>query len=91
MDAVTRNAILGILAGMHERYGLSGLFITHDSAAAGALADRIAVLDAGQVVEERPTRQLLEDPRHPVTRALLRAALPDRAEEPVSGPAGGLR
>ncbi|MFJ3633335.1 ABC transporter ATP-binding protein [Streptomyces sp. NPDC090112] len=91
LDAVTRNAILGVLAGMRERYGLSVLFITHDVAAAGALADRIAVLDAGQVVEEGPTRQLLEDPRHPVTRALLRAALPDRAEEPVSGPAGGLR
>ncbi|MEV8530557.1 ATP-binding cassette domain-containing protein [Streptomyces sp. NPDC051211] len=76
LDAAARHAILGVLAGLRERAELSLVFITHDLAAAGALADRIAVLDAGRIVEEGPAHELLAAPRHPVTRALLEAGAP---------------
>ncbi|MER5310734.1 ATP-binding cassette domain-containing protein [Streptomyces sp. NPDC002773] len=76
LDASTRDGILDLLAGLRRREGLSLVFITHDLAAAGALADRIAVLDGGRVVEEGAARELFEAPRHAVTRALLAAAEP---------------
>ncbi|MFF5701438.1 ABC transporter ATP-binding protein [Streptomyces sp. NPDC012794] len=53
LDAATRDAILAHLAGLRDRDGLSLVFITHDRAAAEALADRTAVLDAGRLVPSR--------------------------------------
>lgn len=74
LDPATRHAILDVLARLRERAELTLLFITHDLAAAGALADRIAVLDEGRVVEEGPAGRVLTEPRHAFTRALLGAA-----------------
>ncbi|MBT2452317.1 ABC transporter ATP-binding protein [Streptomyces sp. ISL-43] len=91
LDTGTRDGILGVLGGLRERAGLSLLFITHDLAAAGTLADRIAVLEEGRVVEEGPARQLFDSPRHPVTQALLRAAMPYREGERAPGPVPELR
>ncbi|MEU9299763.1 ATP-binding cassette domain-containing protein [Streptomyces sp. NPDC048269] len=80
LDAVTRHAILGVLGALRERKELTLVFITHDLAAARVLADRVAVLDAGRVVEEGPAHQLINEPQHPFTRALLHAAA--QATEP---------
>ncbi|MGW6391477.1 ABC transporter ATP-binding protein [Streptomyces sp. NPDC055103] len=74
LDAATRRTILDALARLRDRDWLALVFITHDLVAAGDLADRIAVLDAGRTVEEGPARQLMGMPRHTVTRALLDAA-----------------
>lgn len=74
LDPATRRAILDLLAGLRDRTELALVFITHDLAAAAALADRIAVLDAGGVVEEGPCERLIAAPGHPVTRSLLQAA-----------------
>lgn len=74
LDAVTRHTILDALARIRERDRLGLVFITHDLAAAGNLADRIAVLDAGRVVEAGPARQLIGMPQHTVTKALVNAA-----------------
>lgn len=73
LDPVTRHAILEVLARLRERTDLSLVFITHDLAAAGMLADRMAVLDVGRVVEEGSTQRLITEPRHAFTRALLGA------------------
>ncbi|MEU9027514.1 ATP-binding cassette domain-containing protein [Streptomyces sp. NPDC048383] len=70
LDPVTREAVLDVLAGLRDRGGLGLLLITHDLAAAAALADRVAVLEAGRVVEEGPAHRLLGAPRHALTRAL---------------------
>ncbi|WP_187370029.1 ABC transporter ATP-binding protein [Streptomyces boluensis] len=71
LDPVTRRGILDRLAALlRDRHDLSLVLITHDLDTA-ALADRIAVLDAGELVEEGPTRTVLETPRHPFTAALL--------------------
>lgn len=74
LDLVTRHAILDALARHCERQDLGLVFITHDLAAAGLLADRIAVLDLGRVVEEGPAQRLITEPQHAFTRALLQAA-----------------
>lgn len=75
LDAKTRAAILDALARLREHSELSLVFITHDLAAAGVLADRIAVLDAGRIVEAGPARQLIETPQHTITKELLSASL----------------
>ncbi|MFJ8207740.1 ABC transporter ATP-binding protein [Streptomyces sp. NPDC096033] len=79
LDTATRATILDALARLRERNELSLVFITHDLAAAAALADRIAVLDAGRIVESGPARQLLESPQHPVIKGFLSAALTQKA------------
>lgn len=75
LDSKTRTTILDALARLREHGELSLVFITHDLAAAGALADRIAVLDAGRIVEAGAARQLIELPRQAVTKGLLSASL----------------
>jgi peptide/nickel transport system ATP-binding protein len=71
LDTVTRRALLDTLAGLvRDRGDLSLVLITHDLATA-ATATRIAVLEAGDLVEEGPARQLLTAPRHPFTVRLM--------------------
>ncbi|MFI8100554.1 ABC transporter ATP-binding protein [Streptomyces sp. NPDC086023] len=76
LDPRTGNAVLGVLARLRERADLTLVFITHDVSAAAALADRIAVMDAGRVVEQGPAHRVFTAPRHAFTRTLLRAAAP---------------
>ncbi|MGW0310945.1 ABC transporter ATP-binding protein [Streptomyces flavidovirens] len=71
LDTVTRRGILDTLGGLlRDRHDLSLVLITHDLDTA-ALATRIAVLDAGDLVEEGPTRQILTSPQHPFTVSLM--------------------
>jgi peptide/nickel transport system ATP-binding protein len=62
-----------LLAQLKRERGLALLFVTHDLAAAAAVAERIAVLEAGRIVESGPTAQVLRAPQHAHTRALLAA------------------
>lgn len=64
--------------------GHAVLLITHDLAAAQRVADRVAVMYAGRVIEIGPTRKVLETPLHPYSRGLANA-LPDRAFTPIPG------
>jgi oligopeptide/dipeptide ABC transporter ATP-binding protein len=66
--------ILELLAELRHTLGLSLLFITHDLAVVGQVADRVAVMYAGRVVEEGPAAEVLRAPRHPYTEGLLRAS-----------------
>ena len=92
LDVSIRAGILGLLAQLKQERGLAILLITHDLASARYLADRVLVLLGGRVVEDGPSRDLVEAPAHPYTRALL-ASIADAgrtgapAEQPV-GPAG---
>ncbi|MHA5054404.1 ABC transporter ATP-binding protein [Streptomyces sp. SD15] len=71
LDSITRRGILGILTALlHDRDDLSLVLITHDLDTA-ALAHRIAVLDAGELVEEGPARRVLTAPSHPFTVSLM--------------------
>ncbi|ELP66758.1 ABC transporter ATP-binding protein [Streptomyces turgidiscabies] len=74
LDTVTRRGILDVLAGLRrERDDLSVVLVTHDLDTA-ALADRIAVLDAGEMVEQGPVARVFTAPSHAFTRRLLAAA-----------------
>jgi peptide/nickel transport system ATP-binding protein len=76
LDALQRADILALLGRLKRERGLALLFITHDLDAARALAETIAVMQSGRVVEHGPTARVLAEPSHPHTRALL-AARPD--------------
>jgi peptide/nickel transport system ATP-binding protein len=71
LDAITRRDIRALLGSLSGRCAL--LILTHDLAAAAALAQRAAVLYGGQVVEDGPAAVVLRAPRHPYTRGLLRS------------------
>lgn len=73
LDVTVRAAIIALLRGIRQTENTAGLFITHDLAVAAQIADRIAVMQNGQIVECRPTRQLLAAPQAPITRALIDA------------------
>ena len=71
LDVSIRTGVLNLLATLKRERGLAILLITHDLAAARYLSDRILVLYRGRVVEDGPSRDLVESPAHPYTRALL--------------------
>ena len=75
LDVATRQGVLDLLGRLRRDRGLAVLLITHDLTAARTLAERIAVLYAGHVVETGPADEVLRHPAHPYTRSLL-AALP---------------
>ncbi|WP_438387836.1 nickel ABC transporter ATP-binding protein NikE [Actinopolyspora saharensis] len=75
LDATVRGEILELLLGLRRQRGLSTLVITHDLGLAWSIADRVAVMRAGEVVERGPVEQVLTAPGHEYTKTLL-AAVP---------------
>jgi len=73
LDATVQIQILLLLRELQRELGLSVIFVTHDIGAAVEVADRIAVMYAGRIVEQGTTRTLMRSPRHPYTRALLKS------------------
>lgn len=73
LDAHHRRGVLELLVRLKRERGLALLFVTHDLAAAAAVAERIAVLEAGKLVELGDAADVLRAPRHPHTRALVEA------------------
>ncbi|REF37753.1 ABC transporter ATP-binding protein [Thermasporomyces composti] len=82
LDASVRGEILALLLRLREQFGLAALVVTHDLGLAWSIADRLAVMYLGRIVESGPTERVLTDPQHPYTRALV-SVLPD---SPVSEP-----
>ena len=78
LDASVRGEILGLLLRLREELGLTVLVVTHDLGLAWNIADRVAVMYLGRIVEIGPTAQVLESPQHPYTQALL-SVVPDVA------------
>ena len=73
LDAHHRRDILALLATLKRERGLALLFVTHDLSAAAAVAERIAVLEAGKIVEIGDAADVLQNPQHAHTRALVAA------------------
>jgi peptide/nickel transport system ATP-binding protein len=71
LDASIRGEILALILHLRDTLGLGVLVVTHDLGLAWNIADRIAVMYLGRVVEAGPTEDVLRDPQHPYTRALL--------------------
>jgi peptide/nickel transport system ATP-binding protein len=72
LDATVQIQILLLLRDLQRELGLSIVFVTHDMGAAAEVADRVAVMYAGQIVEEGAAAAMFHTPRHPYTQALLR-------------------
>jgi oligopeptide/dipeptide ABC transporter ATP-binding protein len=71
LDASVRGEILALLLGLVRDLGLTILVVTHDLGLAWNVADRLAVMYLGRIVEQGPTEEVLANPMHPYTRALL--------------------
>jgi peptide/nickel transport system ATP-binding protein len=77
LDVSVRAGVLSLLDALRKDGRLGVLMITHDLSTAAHFADRIAVMYLGRIVEYGPAKQVVTDPRHPYTRALL-SVVPDR-------------
>jgi oligopeptide/dipeptide ABC transporter ATP-binding protein len=75
LDVTVQAQILDLISDLKARLGMATLLVTHDVGVARQMADRVAVMYAGRIVEEGPADEVLDDPAHPYTAALL-AALP---------------
>ncbi|MBK1722316.1 ABC transporter ATP-binding protein [Thiocystis violacea] len=73
LDVSVQAQILNLLKDLQDRLGLAYLFITHDISVVAYLAHEVAVMYLGRVVERGQVDEILDDPRHPYTRALLSA------------------
>ncbi len=79
LDTTVQAQIVDLLSRLIRDLGMSVLLITHDLGVVAAMADRVVVIHKGRVVEEGSVREILKDPMHPYTRALL-------ASEPLFNP-----
>jgi peptide/nickel transport system ATP-binding protein len=82
LDASVRGEILALLLRLRAELGLAALVVTHDLGLAWNIADRVAVMYLGRIVETGDVEQVLSEPRHPYTRALL-SVLPEAPGDPV--------
>jgi oligopeptide/dipeptide ABC transporter ATP-binding protein len=71
LDVTIQAQILELLRNLQKRMGLALLLITHDLGVVAEMADRVAVMYAGRIVEEAPVRPLFDDPKHPYTQGLM--------------------
>jgi oligopeptide/dipeptide ABC transporter ATP-binding protein len=76
LDVTIQAQILGIIKTLQQEMGTAVLLITHSLGVVAQLADEVAVMYLGKIVEQADVRSILRDPRHPYTRGLL-ASLPD--------------
>jgi len=78
LDVTIQAQVLKLLKKLRDERGLSILFITHDMGVVAEMADRIAVMQKGKIVETAPSKEFFANPSHPYTRQLLADALPQR-------------
>jgi oligopeptide/dipeptide ABC transporter ATP-binding protein len=71
LDVSVRAGVLSLLDGLRRQGDVGILMITHDLSTAAHFADRIVVMYLGRIVEEAPAREVVRDPQHPYTKALL--------------------
>jgi peptide/nickel transport system ATP-binding protein len=76
LDVSIRTSILNLMMRLRDELGISYLYITHDLATAKHICDRIGIMYLGKLVEEADVEELVDEPQHPYTQALI-AAVPD--------------
>ncbi len=83
LDVTVQDQIMRLLTDLRERHGMAIVLVTHDLAVVEGFTDRVAVMYAGQIVETGPTADVLADPKHRYTAALIRS-IPDLELDPHS-------
>ncbi|AFK21102.1 ABC transporter ATP-binding protein (plasmid) [Haloferax mediterranei ATCC 33500] len=89
LDMATQATILNLLADFQRQFGVGYLFISHDLDVVRYLADRLAVMYAGEIVERGPAQTIFEQPSHPYTEALVRAIPSDNPADAPPEPLPG--
>jgi oligopeptide/dipeptide ABC transporter ATP-binding protein len=90
LDVVVQASILRTLKRLKEELGLTVILISHDISIMPRMTDRLAVMYAGKIVEIGPTAQVLGNPQHPYTQALLKAMPTIGVQSKIQGIPGGL-
>ena len=80
LDPETTRAILTLLKDINHKLGLTILLVTHEMEVVRSVTDRVAVIDAGRIVEEGPVWSVFSDPRQPITQSLLEGIRPQLPE-----------
>lgn len=88
LDVTTQAQIIDLLKGLVEEEGMGLVFITHDLGLVAGLADRIAIMRSGEIVETGPTREVFQALKHPYTRQLFAASshVPERKDARLDRP-----
>lgn len=73
LDASVQSQVLNLLVDLRNEFNFSYLFITHNISIARFIADRVATMYAGQIIESGPTLKVIDTPKHPYTQALLKS------------------
>jgi oligopeptide/dipeptide ABC transporter ATP-binding protein len=89
LDVTVQAQICELLLELKAESGMALLLISHDLGVVAGMADRVAIMYAGRIVEEAPVQSLYTSPRHPYTRALLRAVPEIEGERNDFAPLGG--
>ncbi|WP_122689936.1 ABC transporter ATP-binding protein [Pseudomonas viridiflava] len=89
LDVTIQAQILRLIRDIQKELGLAVIFITHDLGLVARIADRVAVMYAGQIVETAPAVELFENPQHPYTRGLL-ASIPIPGRTQPGQPLGSI-
>ncbi|MFT4270438.1 MAG: ATP-binding cassette domain-containing protein [Pantoea sp.] len=80
LDPETTRSILGLLKSLNQQLGITILLITHEMEVIKSVAHRVAVIDAGEIIESGPVWQVFAHPQTPLTQTLLRGLLPQLPE-----------
>ncbi len=80
LDVSIRSQIMNLFKDLQSQYGMSYLMVAHDLGTTRYMADQVAVMYLGKIVELAPTKSLFEGPRNPYTKALFSAALPSHPD-----------
>jgi len=73
LDLITQSEILQLFRDLSSRFGMGILYISHDLLSVATISNRVAVMNAGEIVECRETPEIFRDPQHPYTQQLVRA------------------
>jgi len=83
LDVTVRAQVLALLDQLQQTYQMSYLFITHDLSIIPAIANQVAVMQQGKIVEQGPVQDIMQNPKHPYTQALLKSAPSYQAMQPT--------
>ncbi|GAA2165552.1 MULTISPECIES: ABC transporter ATP-binding protein [Glycomyces] len=83
LDLLTQRSIVQQLHELRKKFGFTMVFITHDLGLAAELADRVATMYAGRIIETGSARDIFYDPKHPYTAGLINAVMPVKGDRPA--------